>query len=101
MRSDLTPGQAIAQACHAAAESSSGTTVGTFLVVLAVESEERLLKYHKKLTKAGFNHVLFREPDMDNQATAIGVYPIESRDGIRKILGHLPLYGVAPTTTSS
>lgn len=93
MRTDLTPGQAISQCAHAAAESSEGTTQGTHIVVLAVESEARLLKYSHKLEKSSIKHVLFREPDLENQATAIGVFPVVDRAPIRKILGHLSLYG--------
>ena len=62
-------------------------------MVLGIESEERLLKYDKKLTKAGIRHILFREPDLGNQATAIGIFPVSDREPLKRLLGHFQLYG--------
>lgn len=88
----------MAQCAHVAAESAEGTTSGTHVVVLAIESEARLLKYHRKLEKAGVRHIVFVEPDLENQATAIGIFPVSDREPLRRILGHLPLFGYTQPT---
>jgi len=40
-----------------------------------VRGEDELLRLHDKLKHFQVDHVLIREPDMDDQATAIGVHP--------------------------
>lgn len=46
------------------------------LVVCSVASENSLLKQSKYLESMNIDFKLFREPDMDNQATALGTAPI-------------------------
>jgi len=57
------------------------------IVSLSVNSEESLLKLYDKLSK--FSHVvLFREPDIDDQATSLCVLGTAE---VRKRLSYLPL----------
>jgi len=57
------------------------------IISLSVGSEEKLLKLYDKLSKQT-DVVLFREPDIDNQATSIAILGTPQ---IRKKLSHLPL----------
>jgi len=99
LREDLPLGLMVAQAVHAAGESSPGNLpTGTYAVVLAVPDEEALLHYAERLRYAGIEHKLIGEPDLKpyrflegEQATAIGIPPTTDRPAVRKILGMLPL----------
>lgn len=51
----------------------------THAVVLAAKNEQALLDSSAKLTAARIPHNLIREPDMANQATALGVWPMPRR----------------------
>lgn len=47
----------------------------TIACVLSVRNDSRLLTLSRKLKSIGAQHVLIREPDLGNQATAIGIVP--------------------------
>lgn len=87
VRSDLTPGLQIAQACHAAHEyGRSGTEdVGDNLVVLSAPVEKLLEVVHTAAT-GGLSYVAFHEPDLGGEITA-AAFPGEAR----AILSCLPL----------
>lgn len=100
VREDLSPGQQLAQAVHAAGESASPVPEpGTVAVVLGVRDEEALWKTYDRLTEAGVGAHLVIEPCGpaycpclgDGHACAIGVFPIPSADRkrVRAALGNL------------
>lgn len=80
------------QACHAAHE--SGQTLKTnetlSLVLCKTNSELDLLEQAQFLDSVGIAHILFREPDMNNQATAIATLALNKRQ--RKFLSHWKLW---------
>ena|ERR1700742_4547175 len=85
VRADLPPGLQLAQACHAAREwtlAHPQIDVGDNLVVLHVPDEQALLE----LRGAASSYLLFREPDLQNAATALAL-PGEAR----RRLSSLPL----------
>jgi len=91
VRTDLPIGNQVSQLVHAAGESSPGNLPNdTHAVVLAARDEVELLKISERLYKRGIEHRLIREPDLENQATAIGVPP-QPREGVRRALSCFPL----------
>jgi hypothetical protein len=46
-----------------------------YLIQLTVADEEELLNLKVKLSDVSVKHTAFREPDMDNQLTAICIAP--------------------------
>lgn len=59
-----------------------------YLACLSVKDEAGLLSLSDKLNSKGIKHVVFREPDIDNQITSIAIEPSEES---RKICSNLPL----------
>jgi peptidyl-tRNA hydrolase len=86
----MSVGHIAAQLVHAAGESSNRVPTGTYAIVLAVPNQAKLLALEKRLIETGVPHKAIREPDMDNELTAIGVEP-GPRKHLRKILSNLPL----------
>lgn len=81
------------QAAHAAHE--AGIHLGdknsiSSVVICSIPNEQELLKLHDKLTQRDIRTVTFREPDIDNQATAIATEPIGS--DARRYLSCYPLW---------
>ena len=76
-RRDLSTSQQAIQAGHAAIKLVQNASPGQLegwdntLVYLGVESEAKLLLWADKLKRKGIKYVEFREPDMDNELTAI------------------------------
>lgn len=75
VRKDLSHSQRAVQAGHGLSEFllkrrdlswSNGT-----LVLLGVRNEDELLSVHKRLLDIGFDHEVFREPDLSNQITSL------------------------------
>jgi hypothetical protein len=68
------------QACHAAIDASrhflSVDSDHPHLVLCSVASEERLLAAADHLFQADIRYHLFREPDRDNEATALATEPL-------------------------
>ncbi|KKN65754.1 hypothetical protein LCGC14_0478930 [marine sediment metagenome] len=61
-----------------------------YIAVLAVENEEGLVKILKKAKTRGVRYSYFREPDMDNQLTAIVLEPgLDSK----RLSSHIKLMG--------
>ena len=61
-----------------------------YLVLCSVENENKLKEALYYLEKNNINCVSFREPDIENQLTAIAVAPISGLQ--RKIFKHFKLY---------
>ena len=84
VRSDLTLPQQICQSAHAAYEAALHLTEPTndihHIVVCQIPSESRLLKAQYNIEQKGIRTVLFREPDLGNQATALATEPIAASD---------------------
>jgi peptidyl-tRNA hydrolase len=59
-----------------------------YLIILSVENEAELQKYIYKFNHYGLCHTVFREPDIDNQITAVCVQPGERTS---RLTSHLPL----------
>lgn len=95
-RRDLTPGQQAVQAAHAAIEfqhehpeiSKHWNTNSKYLVFLSVPDENSLMFLLEKIKILDLKYSIFREPDMNNQATAIAVEPCEKT---MKLCSKLPL----------
>lgn len=72
VRSDLAPGLQMAQACHAASYLSAQDALKLYqhptTIVLGVPNERELLLY------AGSEGFLFREPDLNYEATAYAIF---------------------------
>jgi hypothetical protein len=80
VRHDLPATQITVQAIHAALEASRQflphDCEHPHLVVCGVASEERLLKAADHLFRNKVRHVLFREPDINHQPTALATEPL-------------------------
>lgn len=94
VRDDLPRGVALAQTIHAAGETANPLPPsGTHAVCLAARDEEDLLRVADKLDRRRIPYKLIQEPDFpwNNQAMAIGIYPIKDRKQIKRALSRLPL----------
>lgn len=97
-RRDLSiPYQAV-QSAHAAidfqhehpVEAKEWQTSSNYLAVLTVEDEQQLIKLITKAILLGIKHTVFREPDIDNQITAVAFEPSEQA---KKLTSSCPLLG--------
>lgn len=59
-----------------------------YLVTLSVPDEVSLLQLASRLSERGINFVTFREPDINNQVTALCIEP---HDDVRKLCSNFPL----------
>ena len=92
VRNDLAPGLQAAQACHALrlfveehpAEEKKWYTESNNIVLLQVPNEAELLSLKKRAN--GYPASLFREPDVDDEATALALAP-----DAKPITSNLPL----------
>lgn len=95
-RRDLTPGAQAVQSAHAAIDfqhqfpqiSQNWNKLSNYLILLSVDNEDSLKHQIQKIIKFNLSHVVFKEPDMDNQITAVCIEPSEKS---RKLFSHLPL----------
>ena len=81
------------QAAHAAHE--AGIHFGdknniSSVVICSIPNELELFRAQEKLAKRDIKMVIFREPDIENQATAIATEPIGPE--VRKYLSSYPLW---------
>ena len=83
----------VAQAIHAAGESSDRVPSGTIAVALTASSELELRSLAAKLKELDVAHVTIIEGEgpYEGQAMAIGIEPTDNRLRIRKVTSHLPL----------
>lgn len=95
-RGDLLAGYQSVQPAHALAEFmvTYPTTARRWhknhknLVVVAAPNEEALVTLFKKAEELGLKTVLFKEPDIGNEATAVAIEPNELT---YKLVSSLPL----------
>ena len=75
VRKDLTPSQRAVQAGHALAEYLLHSPISRWknetLIYLGVKGLTQLLNLKIKLDNHGINYIQFREPDLNNEITAI------------------------------
>jgi hypothetical protein len=80
VRTDLPPGQIAVQASHAAVEAARRflppDSDHPHLVLCGVPSAARLLAAADYLFRRSVRHALFREPDRDNEPTALATEPL-------------------------
>lgn len=96
VRNDLVPGLQAAQATHAITdlifkypnEAVKWRKDSNYVVILSTENEETLLRLARKFKVHKAKIALFREPDIDMQATAFAVLP---GDSTWRMLADLPL----------
>jgi hypothetical protein len=95
-REDLPLGAVVAQTVHSSttfahqypSHFSEWKLTSDYVACLATKDEQHLLKIYDKLLKAGANVVLFREPDLNNQATSLCFF---GTPDLRRITSNLPL----------
>lgn len=95
-REDLSMGAIVAQTVHSTStfaiqfpdKFNHWEKTSNYVACLAAKNEQELIDYFNKLKEAGADVVLFREPDMDNQATSLCFYGTPE---FRKITSSLPL----------
>jgi hypothetical protein len=84
--------QQIVQACHAAHESGlnfpSDNTLS--LVLCKAKNELSLMRQIDILRSNNIPHVVFKEPDMNNEITALATGPLT--DDQRQLLSHWQLW---------
>jgi peptidyl-tRNA hydrolase len=96
VREDITPGYQLVQSAHAIAdfifEHKTSAKQWKFdsnsIITLSIPTEQSLQELYEKLLSVTPYVTAFREPDIDNQLTAIAVY---GTPDIRKMVSHLPL----------
>jgi peptidyl-tRNA hydrolase len=95
-RKDLTPGQQAVQSGHAALDytfqhpelAKHWHKSSNYLIYLSANTEEELSRLSEKLQCLGVEVTEFREPDLDNQLTAIAFL---SEEKTRRVTSGLPL----------
>lgn len=97
-RRDLSIGTQALQSGHAAidlqhqhpAEAREWHTKSNYLAFLTVANEQELIKLITKALLTGIKHTIFREPDLNNQITAVA---FEATDAARRLTSSCPLLG--------
>ncbi len=97
-RRDLSIGYQALQSGHAAidfqhelcVEAKEWQTNSNYLAFLTVANEQELIKLATKAILSGIKHTIFREPDINNEITAIA---FEASDSARRLTSHCPLLG--------
>lgn len=95
-RKDLKPGYQLVQSVHAAIEfifqypeeSLTWHFKSNHLACLSVNNESCLLELIEKLKISNIKYSIFKEPDIDNEITAIAIEPNEK---LKKLCSNLPL----------
>lgn len=94
VRGDLPHGVQVAQTIHAAGESCEGPLPsGTYAIALSARDERHLEDIATRLWDAEVPHTAIREPDppYNGQLMAVGIWPTEDRQRIRRVTSDLPL----------
>ncbi len=100
VRTDLPIEQQLVQACHAAYETGRRrnapfpTSDPDYSVICAVDGEEELQRTYEDLRAQGIPAVLFREANLDGQATALAAAPVVGRQ--RKAFSKFRLWAAEP-----
>lgn len=84
VRTNLPPIQQAVQASHSALElCRQGLVPSSYdhpsLVLCGMQDEASLLAHADYLQSHGIGHILFREPDLNNEATAIATVPLSAK----------------------
>lgn len=95
-RSDLEPGYQAVQSMHALRQFTAEHPEidkawfdnSNYLGLLSVSNEEELIRLTKKAADLGIEFSIFREPDIDDQVTAIAIAPGPKS---KKLCSHLSL----------
>ena len=89
LRGDLPAVHQAIQGMHACHEAGArlGAPKGSYLIAVTVPDEPALLALHARAEPQGA--VLFREPDLNNSATAVAVFRTPE---LRTTLGSFPLW---------
>jgi hypothetical protein len=95
-REDMTPGYQLVQSLHSIVEfifehpdvSNQWKVSSNSLVGLSVKNEEQLKLLIEKLIKRNIKYSVFREPDIQDQITAIAIEPTMEA---RKLCSYIPL----------
>lgn len=94
-RNDLSPGYQLVQASHSNIQFliehpqiSKEWYKNPYLAALSTKDENSLKNIIKKAEEKGIKYSVFREPDIDNQITAI---TLEPSDKTRRLTSSLPL----------
>lgn len=96
VRSDLNPGQQLAQAVHAALEffhrhpfiATDWITLSNYLVVVNAPTEDHLHQLIDSASLTDVAAVAMREPDLNDQVTAVALQPGLNA---RRLCSQLPL----------
>lgn len=80
VRRDLSHSQQVVQAAHAAIEASKRYHLSSHyhpsVIILGVKSETTLDNFRNYVHDMGFHYETFREPDRNNESTAVAVFPV-------------------------
>lgn len=95
-RQDLDPGQQAVQACHALTQFTFEYPIlgkewyesSNTLSLLSTVDEKTLLRLYKDATELGLRVSMFREPDRENELTAIAIEP---GPRTKRLVARLPL----------
>lgn len=98
-RKDLTEATQAVQSTHVLAEYSERYTESYFdwqinhkyLVILSVPTQRELDDLVHTAKKAGVKYAVFREPDLNNELTAIALEPGDNESMTKKITSSIPL----------
>ena len=71
-------------------EAKEWQTKSNYLVFLTVADEQELIKLISKAILCGIKHTIFREPDINNEITAVAFEPSEMA---KKLTSSCPLLG--------
>ena len=97
-RRDLSVGTAAVQSAHAAIDfqhqyyddAINWHKTSNYLAILTVSDENALIDLIVKASLRGIKYTVFREPDLNNQITAVALEPsLKSK----KLTSSLPLFG--------
>lgn len=93
VRGDLPTGLKVANAVHAAGESSDRVPAGTIAVALQAQDADHLDALAEELDELDISHavVVEGEGDFAGQPMAIGLEPLDDRARARRVLSSLPL----------
>lgn len=85
VRTDLSGPQIAVQTAHACIETARSGLIPTdsehpHLILFGAKNESELLKIESRLKDTGFDFKSFREPDKNNELTAICTAPIYGQD---------------------
>ena len=95
-RKDISSGYQAVQSGHAAIqfqhehpqEAKDWFSNSNYLIFLAAKDESELISYAQKAADRGIKISIFREPDLNNEITAIALDPSEAST---KLVSNLPL----------